>query len=91
MEDDTVTIDLPSGFALDNADAPTPFHSENVADYKVKMAVVGNNESLRYNRTFSFTGLVFPSSSYSGLKQLFDLLHESDNHTITLKQAATNQ
>jgi len=91
MENDTVTIDLPPGFALDNADAPSPFHSEGVADYKVKIAVVGKNEALRYDRTFSFTGLVFPSSSYSGLKQLFDLLHESDNHTITLKQAAASQ
>lgn len=91
MENDTVTIDLPPGFALDNADAPSPFHSEGVADYKVKIAVIGNNEALRYTRTFSFSGLVFPSSSYSGLKQLFDVLHESDNHTITLKQAAASQ
>lgn len=91
MEVDSVTIDLPPGFALDNAEAPAPFHSENVADYKVKIAVVGKNEALRYNRTFSFTGLVFPSSSYSALKTLFDVLHETDNHTITLKQAAASQ
>ena len=91
MEDDSVTIELPPGFALDNADAPTSLHSENVADYKVKIAVIGKNEALRYNRTFSFTGLVFPSSSYSGLKQLFDIIHERDNHTITLKQASASQ
>jgi len=91
MEDDSIIINLPTGFALDNPDAPQPFHSEGVADYKVRIAVIGNNEALRYSRTFSFTGLVFPSSSYSGLKQLFDLLHEADNHTITLKQAAAGQ
>ena len=91
MEDDTVTIDLPAGFALDNAESPAPFRSENVAEYKVKLAVVGNNEALRYYRIFTFSGLMFPSSSYSGLKQLFDMLHESDNHTITLKQAAASQ
>jgi hypothetical protein len=91
MEDDSVTIELPPGFALDNADAPTSLHSENVADYKVKIAVIGKNEALRYNRTFSFTGLVFPSSSYSGLKQLFDIIYERDNHTITLKQASASQ
>jgi hypothetical protein len=91
MEDDSIIINLPPGFTLDNPDAPQPFHSEGVADYKVRIAVIGNNEALRYNRTFSFTGLVFPSSSYSGLKQLFDLLHEADNHTITLKQATAAQ
>jgi hypothetical protein len=91
LEVDSVTIDLPPGFALDNAEAPAPFHSENVADYKVKIGIAGKNEALLYTRTFSFTGLVFPSSSYSGLKRLFDMLHESDNHTITLKQAAASQ
>lgn len=91
MEDDSVTIQLPPGFALDNADAPVPLHSQNVADYKVRITVIGKNEALRYSRAFSFTGLVFPSSSYSGLKQLFDIVHERDNHTITLKQAAASQ
>lgn len=43
-----------------------------------------------YYRTFSFNALIFPTSSYSGVKQIFDLVHERDNHTITLKQATTN-
>jgi hypothetical protein len=91
MEDDTVTIDLPAGFALDNADAPQPFSARNVADYKVKISVVGKGEALQYRRTFSFDGVIFPASSYSGLKLLFDALYLSDNHTITLKQNAASQ
>jgi hypothetical protein len=32
--------------------------------------------------------LLFPQTSYPGVKQLFDVLHDRDNHTITLKQTA---
>jgi hypothetical protein len=88
MEDDTVTIQLPAGFTLDNAEQPAPFRSAKVCDYSVNLGMVGNNDALQYKRTFSFRGLLFPQASYSGLKQVFDLLHERDNHTITLKQAA---
>jgi hypothetical protein len=87
-EDDTVTIGLPSGFALDNADQPGPFRTANVCDYNVKIMVVGKNEALQYKRTLAVTGLLFPQTSYSGLKKVFDVLHERDNHTITLKESA---
>ncbi len=88
MEDDTVTIELPAGFALDNADQPAPLRSANVCDYKVNIRVVGKNEALEYKRTLAFSGMWFPQTSYSGLKQLFDLLHDRDNHTNTLKESA---
>jgi hypothetical protein len=91
MEDDTVTIDLPSGFALDNADSPAPFSSGDVLDYKVKIAVVGKSEALRYTRIFKFSGLLFPVSNYATLRELFQAIHEGDNHTITLKQTAASQ
>jgi hypothetical protein len=54
------------------------------------MIVEGQSEALVYIRTFSFNALIFPPSSYQGVKQIFDILHERDNHTITLKQTATN-
>ncbi|HXI90387.1 MAG TPA: DUF3857 domain-containing protein [Blastocatellia bacterium] len=91
MEDDTVTIDLPSGFALDNADSPAPLSAGDVLDYKVKIAVVGKSEALRYTRIFKFSGLLFPVSNYATLKELFQAVHDADNHTITIKQTAASQ
>lgn len=91
MEDDMVTIELPAGFALDNADQPPPFTAQEVAAYKVKISVVGKGEALQYLRTFRFDGLLFPAASYPGLKLVFDALYLSDNHTITLKQNAASQ
>src|SRR5262249_42480184 len=88
-EEDEVTIKLPSGFELDNADAPQPFHANNVAGYDVKIMVANKNEALIYKRKFVFQALFFPVESYAGVKKLFDVLHENDNHTITLKQTVT--
>ena len=81
-------IDLVFKCAHGDAIAPAPFRSGNVCEYNVKISVVGKNEALLYKRSFSFGGLLFPQASYTGLKKVFDFLHDSDNHTITLKQSA---
>jgi hypothetical protein len=90
-EEDNVTIHLPAGFALDNAESPSPLKAGDVINYDVKMMIVGKNEQLVFKRTFTFEGLFFPTSSYVDLKKVFDMLHERDNHTISLKQAAAEQ
>ena len=92
QEDDEVTIEIPQGFALDNADAPSPFNAGPIGDYKPNIAVTKDGRTLIYKRNFFFGGdekIVFPVSSYSQLKSFFDALNKQDNHTITLKQAAT--
>ena len=87
-EEDTVTIKLPRGFVLDNADNPGPFKAGDVASYDVKMSVAGKNEEFIYNRTWVFDALLFKAEIYPGIKQVFDNVYERDNHTITLKQQA---
>jgi hypothetical protein len=90
MEVDSVSIKLPAGYNLDNADSPGPFNADEIAKYDVKIQVAGEDE-LIYKRTFSFNGLVFPTTVYAPLKKVFDVVYERDNHTITLKQAAASQ
>ncbi len=97
LEQDEVSIDLPAGYSLDNADAPTPIRSVPVTEYTPTIGVTRDGKTLVYQRQFFFGGggtILFPSASYSNLKTLFDAIHEADNHTITLKQttasAATN-
>jgi hypothetical protein len=88
MENDTVTIQLPAGFALDHADEPAPINATGIAKYGMKILTLGNGNKLQLTRTLSFEKLVFPAESYAGLRELFDALHEADNHTITLNQEA---
>ena len=91
-EEDQVTIDLPVGFSLDNADAPIGFGAGAVGDYKPTLAITTDGRTLVYKRNFFFGGadtIIFPVTSYGKLKNYFDGVHQSDNHTVTLKQAAT--
>src|SRR5262249_46253821 len=90
-EEDNITISLPAGFALDNADRPEPLKAGDVAEYEVLIGVTTKGDELHYKRSFKFNALIIPASSYTALKNLFDMIHERDNHTITLKQAAAAQ
>jgi transglutaminase-like putative cysteine protease len=89
-EEDEVSIDLPDGFVLDNPDQPAPFGAGQISQYKVNIGLTMNKKTLIYRRNVFFGGggnIIFPSTSYAALKQLFDAVHTNDNHTITLKQA----
>jgi hypothetical protein len=88
-EDDNVEIELPTGYALDSADAPAPFGSAPISEYKPRLAVTKDGKTLVYTRTFFFGGagnVLFPVESYAQLKNYFDELHKQDNHSIALKQ-----
>jgi hypothetical protein len=90
-ESDTVQINLPAGFTLDNADAPAPIGAGKLSQYIPKIMVTEDERQLIYKRNFTFGKdevIVFSTQVYPALKEYFDLLNKADNHTITLKQAA---
>jgi hypothetical protein len=92
-EKDDVEIELPQGFALDNADRPMPFSVDNIGAYKIDLGTTDGGRTLILRRDFFFGGggaIIFPGTSYSQLKAVFDRINESDEHTITLKQAASS-
>ncbi len=91
-EDDYVEIELPHGYALDNADAPAPFTSAGISEYKPSLAITTDKKSLVYKRSFFFGGggsILFPVESYGAVKNYFDVLHKQDSHSVALKQSAT--
>ncbi len=89
MEADEVAIELPQGFALDNAESPGDLNFGEVGKYEVKLAVTTDKKTLVYKRNLIFKGIIFPKASYPSLKQAFDMVHKEDNHAVTLKQDAT--
>lgn len=91
-EEDKITIALPKGFALDNADRPAPINAGDVSQYDIKMGITNDQTTLVYNRSFFFGNpklLLFPVEKYDLIKQLFDEVSKADNHMITLKQAGS--
>ncbi|HKS28933.1 MAG TPA: hypothetical protein VJS44_13995, partial [Pyrinomonadaceae bacterium] len=88
-EEDDVTIDLPAGYTLDNPEAPAPFKAGSISSYDMKLSSTQDARTLIMRRKFFFGGqdsILFPVTSYTQLKQVFDTLSERDNHTIALKQ-----
>jgi hypothetical protein len=90
-EEDHLTIELPAGYALDNADAPagiSPEQTQQISAYKISMRLI-DRKTISYDRKFFFGGqnsIIFPVANYPALKELFDIVHRGDDHTITLKQ-----
>ena len=86
-EEDNVTIKVPKGFELENAEAPASFGLGAVGEYRVSAKAGGGR--LVYQRKLIFGrggALVFPLAAYPALKKAFDAIHEQDQHTITLRQ-----
>ena len=91
-EEDQITLTLPNGYTLDNADRPAPISAGPVSKYDVKMGVTKDGKTLTYNRSFFFGGgdsILFPVETYETIKRLFDEINRADNHMITLKQAGS--
>lgn len=91
-EHDEVTINLPAGYALDNAESPSPFDAGSLSQYKPSLKYTRDGRKLVYQRDFFFGGggtILFPATSYTQLKMFFDEIHKQDNHTVSLKQSGT--
>ncbi|HEY3579268.1 MAG TPA: DUF3857 domain-containing protein [Pyrinomonadaceae bacterium] len=91
-EEDKITIELPKGYALDNADRPAPINAGATSQHEINMGVTKDQTLLQYNRRFFFGTpalLLYPVEKYDVIKQLFEEVNKADNHIITLKQVAS--
>jgi hypothetical protein len=89
-EQDEITIELPAGYVLDNAEAPSSVAAGNMAQQDVTLDATDGGRTLRYTRALSFGRnrlTAFSSDSYANLKHVFDALYQSDSHTVVLKVA----
>jgi hypothetical protein len=89
-EFDTIELKLPAGFVLDHADAPAGVKAPPTCVYTVRIALDKANNRLQYERHLTFGDrdlLMFSKDVYPTLKKVFDTIHESDNHMLTLKAA----
>ena len=95
-EQDEVSIQLPAGFEPDNADAPAPITPEmtsGISSQRITIGISSDNRRIVYKRSFLFGGggnILFGTEKYPSLKQLFEMVQRANEHTITLKQAATS-
>jgi transglutaminase-like putative cysteine protease len=92
-EQDEITIDLPDGYALDTLDELRPAAmGGGSAEYQAGVYIKKEGHAITYRRSFFFGRggtILFSVDQYAELKDYFDLLHQLDNYTITLKQTAS--
>lgn len=89
-EQDSVEIEMPKDFELENADSPgITADSKKIGSLNITMSVEKEKNLLKYDRQFHFGAdgnILFPTTAYKPLKGLFDAFHKADSHTLTLKQ-----
>lgn len=87
---DRIQIAYPSGYDLDNADAPgLVADARGIGSDEITMRVDRAKSVLTYERKFHFGGggsVLFDANMYKPVKEMFDAFHKADSHTITLKQ-----
>lgn len=87
LEQDHITIDLPAGYVLDNANQPGPIEfGAHIGAYQLSLGITKDQQTLDFKRNFQFHQLLFKKENYPFLKQVFDAIKESDSHIISLKQ-----
>ncbi|MDQ4122730.1 MAG: DUF3857 and transglutaminase domain-containing protein [Acidobacteriota bacterium] len=92
-EKDDIEIELPAGFALENADTPGLIADKSqIGKVDVSISVTKDNKLLVYKRSFHFGkggNVYFPVETYGALKGMFDAFHKADTHSLVLKQETT--
>ena len=93
-EDDEIIIELPTGYSLESPDVPAPISDpQGTFSHKVAMTISNDGKFLVYKRNFYFgTGgfIMFPTSSYSGVKNVFEAFNKANLHQLTLRQGTAN-
>ena len=89
-ESDTINIEWPAEFDLDNADSPGDLADpQKIGSLGIAIRADRTHNVIQYNRKFHFGGggnTLFGSESYTPVKTLFDAFHKMESHTLTLKQ-----
>lgn len=90
-ESDDITIQLPKGYELENADAPAPLaDSSRISSQDINIGINQANNVLTYKRSFVFGNYgntLFQPVAYQAVKGLFDAFHKNDTHMLTVRQS----
>ena len=90
-EEDEVAIETPVGFTLDHAEAPASYRLGEAGEYIVRLEVAPDGRTLLYHRNFVMGRnkmIIFPVALYPQLKNVFDSIHQQDDHSVLLREEA---
>jgi hypothetical protein len=86
-EQDRITVKVPEGYVLENAEAPGPVRLGEAGEYEATVLASAGKVVYRRKLAFGRGGrLISPVDLYPFLKHKFDAIHEQDQRVLTLRQ-----
>ena len=89
-EADSIKIQLPEGFVLDNAASPGSLSFGKPGSYDLSISVTkGDPQELSFTRSLTFgndSTVFFDATAYPALKKVFDTVQLRDSWAISLKE-----
>lgn len=87
---DEVTLVLPEGAELEAGSAPQDMDLGRVGGYTVEITWHKGRRAINLRREFQLKVVGFPRESYDKVKRLFEVIQESDDHTLTFRLREPN-
>ncbi len=87
-EQDEIRLVMPEGYTLEEPAAPEGLEMGKLGDYTVQILFQKSRRELTYKRKLTLAGLAFPVTTYPAIKRAFEIIHERDNHLLTLRKDA---
>lgn len=89
-EEDSVVVELPAGYQLEESSAPAPLLVGRTLGHHIEIDSA-DQKTLRFRRTLMFGAdgaILLPVAEYAKMKSAFDSIHERDGYTVTLTRIA---
>ena len=87
---DDVTIAIPPWMKIEEGSAPESLGETDWGKFLVKLSFRKSDTTLLYSRELVFSMTDISAKGYTPLKNIFDKIHLSDAHTLTLHAGAAN-
>ncbi|GAB5561369.1 MAG: hypothetical protein SynsKO_30160 [Synoicihabitans sp.] len=84
-EQDIITIKVPDDFKLEAGSAPRPLDLGSLGSYETKLGITKSNR-IKYSRTFKNNLRLVDQKYYDPIKAVFELVNQTDQHTLTFKR-----
>ncbi len=88
QEKDEIHVTLPEGWSLEQATLPQDLKIEPLGSYDAKILYSGARNEIIYRRDFNLKAIHGGPKSYGFVRNAFEMLHDRDAHTLTLRKKA---
>lgn len=83
---DEIRITPPEGFEFEEPSAPGSLNLGDMGAYQTTIGLNRKTGALVYRRIFTLRALALSKDSYASVRDAFEIIHQRDGHTLTLRK-----